>query len=171
VLAHEIDDAPAIVPFWICPSVKAATLQPSKISRHRPVAQGLLGCGVWRAEKRLRLTSDRQFPSRTPFDFAPFTHAMPAASCGASSPLSAASTASLRTAVIWTLTDTEPSPRASSEPRPAFTVAFVKPERDSNPNHAMNSSSARLYTPFCNRGGDAVQHQGLQSGPIPRPCT
>ena len=44
---------------------------------------------------------------------------MPAASSGASSPLSAASTASLRTAVIRTLMLTEPSPRASRATRPA----------------------------------------------------
>jgi hypothetical protein len=52
---------------------------------------------------------------------------MPAASSGASSRLSAASTASLRTAVIRTLIETEPSLRASRDPRQAFTVAFVNP--------------------------------------------
>jgi hypothetical protein len=56
-------------------------------------------------------------PSCTPFDLAPFTRAIPAASSGASSPLSAASTASFRTAVIRTLMETDPSPRASRERR------------------------------------------------------
>jgi hypothetical protein len=41
---------------------------------------------------------------------------MPAASSGASRPLSAASTASLRTAVMRTLIETEPRLRASSAP-------------------------------------------------------
>ena len=47
--------------------------------------------------------SDSQFPVRTPIDFALFTRAMPAASSGANSPLSAASAANFRTAVIRTL--------------------------------------------------------------------
>jgi hypothetical protein len=40
---------------------------------------------------------------RTPLDATPFTRVMPLASSGASSPLSAASTASLRTAVMRVL--------------------------------------------------------------------
>src|SRR5258708_652911 len=71
---------------------------------------------------------------------------MPAASSGASRPLSAASTASLRTAVIRTLIEMDPSPRASREMRHEFTVALLKPERGSWPNQSMNSSSPRLYT-------------------------
>ena len=59
----------------------------------------------------------RQFPSRMPLDATPFTRAFPLASSGASSPLSAASTASFRTAVIRTLMETVPSPRASRETR------------------------------------------------------
>ena len=47
---------------------------------------------------------------------------------GASSPLSAASTASLRTAVIRAM-DTEPSPRASRAPSRAFKVALVNPQQ------------------------------------------
>ena len=77
-------------------------------------------------------------------DLAPFTRAMPAASSGASSPLSAASTASFRTAVIRTLMDTEPRPRASRATRQALTVAFVKPARGSYEYQARNSSRPRL---------------------------
>ncbi len=40
--------------------------------------------------------SESQFPTRTPVDFTLFTRVIPAANSGASSPLSAASTASLR---------------------------------------------------------------------------
>ena len=53
--------------------------------------------------------SESQLPTRTPFDLAPFTREMPAANPGASSPLSAASIASFRTAVMRTLMETEPS--------------------------------------------------------------
>jgi hypothetical protein len=53
--------------------------------------------------------SDSQFPARTPIDFALFTRAMPAASSGASSPLSVASTASLRMADMRTIIDDDPS--------------------------------------------------------------
>jgi hypothetical protein len=58
--------------------------------------------------------------------------------------LSAASTASFRTAVIRTLMLTEPRLQASRATRQAATVAFVKPGRGSWPYQAMNSSSPRL---------------------------
>ena len=61
--------------------------------------------------------------------------------------MSAASTASFRTAVILTLIEIGPSQRASSATRQAVTVAFVNPAgRASSMNQAMNSSSPRLYT-------------------------
>ena len=63
---------------------------------------------------------------------------------GASNPLSAASTASLRTAVMRTLIEIEPSPRPSRETRQALTVAFVNPGLGSLPNHSKNSSNPRL---------------------------
>src|SRR5262245_6878448 len=75
----------------------------------------------------------------------PFTQTMPAANSGASRPLSAASTASLRTAERRTLIDDEPSPRASSATRHAFTVSLVKPTIPAWPNQEMNSSRAMLY--------------------------
>jgi hypothetical protein len=88
--------------------------------------------------------NESQFPTRTPFDATPFTRAIPLASSGASKPLSAASTASFRTAVIRTLIETEPRPRASRATRQALTVAFVKPGRGSWPYQSKNSSSPRL---------------------------
>jgi len=88
--------------------------------------------------------TESQLPTRTPTDLAPLTRVMPAASSGASRPLSAASTASFRTAVIRTLMETEPSPRASRATRQALTVALVKPGRASWPYQAKNSSSPRL---------------------------
>ena len=63
--------------------------------------------------------TESQFPNRMPLDATPFTRVIPLASSGARSPLSAASTASLRTAVIRTLMETAPNPRASSATRQA----------------------------------------------------
>ena len=83
-----------------------------------------------------------------PTDFALLTRAIPAAISGSSSPLSAASAASLRIADIRNMIDDEPSPRASSDTRHALTVAFVKPGRGACWNQARNSSSAMLYTRF-----------------------
>jgi len=65
--------------------------------------------------------TESQFPKRTPLDATPFTRVMPLASSGASSPLSAASAAGFRTAVIRTLMETAPRPRASSATRQALT--------------------------------------------------
>src|ERR1019366_9107798 len=71
----------------------------------------------------------------------------PDANSGASRPLSAASTANFRTAVIRTLIEIGPSLRASSATRQAVTVALVNPAgRASSVNQAMNSSNPRLYT-------------------------
>ena len=47
---------------------------------------------------------------------------------------------------IRIMIDDEPRPRASSDTRQALTVALVKPGRGSCRYHAMNSSSAMLYT-------------------------
>ena len=88
--------------------------------------------------------SDSQFPARTPMDLALFTRWMPAASSGASRPLSVASTASLRMADIRTMMEDDPSLRSSSETRQAETVALVKPGRGSCAYQAKNSSSAML---------------------------
>jgi hypothetical protein len=72
--------------------------------------------------------------------------AIPDTSSGASRPLSAASTASFRTAVIRTLIEIGPSLRASRATRQAVTVAFVNPAgRGASVYQAMNSSSPRLY--------------------------
>jgi hypothetical protein len=90
--------------------------------------------------------TESQFPIRTPLDATPFTRVIPAANSGARRPLSAASTASFRTAVIRTLMETAPSPRASSATRQALTVALVNPGRGSRPYYSKNSSSPRLYT-------------------------
>jgi len=89
--------------------------------------------------------SDSQFPTRTPWERTPFILAIPDASSGTSSPLSAASTASFRTAVIRTLIEIGPSLRASRATRQAVTVAFVNPAgRGSSIYQTMNSSTPRL---------------------------
>src|ERR1051326_3122998 len=71
---------------------------------------------------------------------------MPAANSGSSSPLSAASAASLRMADIRMMIEEDPRPRASSETRQALTVALLKPGRGASLNQAINSSRAMLYT-------------------------
>src|SRR5260370_10848057 len=73
---------------------------------------------------------------------------MPAASSGASRPLSAASAASLRIADILIMMEDEPRRRSSSDTRQALTVALVKLGRGACWNHAKNSSGAMLYTLF-----------------------
>src|SRR5580658_7861032 len=83
-----------------------------------------------------------------PVDFTLFTRAIPAASSGASNPLSAASAASFRIADILIMMDDDPSLRSSSDTRQALTVALVKPGRGACWNHAINSFSAMLYTRF-----------------------
>ena len=134
---------------WTCPIVSAATSDrrsphPSRTAMmarsRRPFV--VVMSGAFRSA--CACFSESQFPMRTPIAFALFTRAMPAANSGASSPLSAASAASFRTAVIRTLMLTEPRPRASSVTRQALTVALVNPGRGSWANHAKNSSNPRL---------------------------
>src|ERR1035441_1903428 len=108
--------------------------------------------------------TDNQFPTRTPTDLAPFTRA---ASSGASSPLSAASTANFRTAVMRTLMETDPRPRASNATRQALTVALVKPGRaPSVPGEEL--VQPQVVSPFGDRRGNAIQDQGFQSAPVRR---
>jgi hypothetical protein len=85
-----------------------------------------------------------QIPESSRIDLALFTRWMPAASSGASSPLSVASTASLRIADIRTIIDEDPRPRSSSVTRQALTVALVKPDRGSWAYQEKNSSRAML---------------------------
>src|ERR1039458_1013676 len=134
---------------WMCFSVSAATSdrrspQPSRIASIARSRSPFLVATSGAFRSLWACCTDSQFPVRTPIDFAPFTRVMPAASSGASSPLSAASTASFRTAVMRTLIETDPSPRASRATRQALTVALVKPARGSRPYQAKNSSSPRL---------------------------
>jgi hypothetical protein len=66
---------------------------------------------------------------------------MPAASSGASRPLSAAS---LRIADILTMIDDDPRRRSSSDTRYTLTVALVKPGRGACWNQSINSARAML---------------------------
>src|ERR1019366_8925590 len=91
---------------------------------------------------------ESQFPARTPMDLALFTRWIPAASSGASRPLSVASTASFRIADMRTMMLDEPRPRSSRDTRQALTVALVKPGRGSWAYQPKNSSRAMLYTRF-----------------------
>ena len=132
MLADEVHDAPAVIALLDVLQRKRRRLRPAQPaaqqgSQHRAVAQPLFVdmSGAFKSVCACR--TDSQFPTRTPFGLAPFTRVIPAANSGASRPLSAASTASFRTAVIRTLMEMGPSPWASSAIRQAPTVAFVKP--------------------------------------------
>ena len=132
---------------WVCANVSAATSDRRRPQRTSTAIMARVAhtakCGnvgsvfAWRA--------DSQLPVRTPTHFALFTRAMPAASSGASSSLSAASAANLRIADILTMIDEDPSRPFSSDARHALTVASVNPGRGAYPNQARNSSSATLY--------------------------
>jgi hypothetical protein len=150
VLPDKIDDAPAVIALLdvrehqrrYLGSAESAADQDRK---NGAIAQ-LLHCGGIRGAKQRLPRGDSQFPVRIPTDLTLFTRLMPAANSGASIPLSTASPASLRMADIRIMMDDEPSLRASSDARQALTVALLKPGRGSSLNHAMNSSSAMLYT-------------------------
>ena len=96
----------------------------------------------------------------------PLTRVIPLANSGANSPLSAASTANFRTAVIRTFIETAPNPRVSSATCQAATVALVKPGRGSRLYHSKNSSSPRLYTRFVIGEETESRTSGLQPVPI-----
>ena len=68
------------------------------------------------------LPESQQFPVRTAIDFTLLTRLIPAASSGASSPLSTASAANLRIADIRMMIDDEQSAPASSDARPIPTA-------------------------------------------------
>ena len=79
-----------------------------------------------RVQERLGLLPSEPVPEANALGRNPFARMIPVASSGASSPLSAASTTSFRTAMIRTLMETAPSPRASRATRQAAAVALVK---------------------------------------------
>ena len=137
---------------WTCANVSDATSdrrspQPRRTARMARSRKPLDRRDIRRVdESAWACRSDSQLPTRMPADFTLFTRLMPAANSGASSPLSAASAASLRIADMRMMIEDEPSLRSSSDTRHALTVALVKPGRGACWNQAMNSSSAMLYT-------------------------
>ena len=104
--------------------------------------------------------------ARLPLEATRFTRVIPLGSSGASRPLSEASTASSRTAVIFTLMETAPSPRASTATRQAATVAF----RKARPRHLAIPGEeligGKVVNAFRNRRGGGIEHEGLQPAPI-----
>ena len=81
-----------------------------------------------------------QFPALTPSRLAPFTLVIPAASSGASRPLSAASDASFRIAAKRTLIEEAASPRLESTPAYSWTSALESGERTGKPRHQCRKS-------------------------------
>ena len=167
MLAYEIDDTPATIALLDMRERERRTSdrrspQPRRTARmvrsRRPLTVVISGA----LRSVCACFSDSQLPMRMPTDFALLTRAIPAASSGVSSPISAASADNLRIADILMMIDDEPSPRASRDTRHALTVALVKPGRGACWNHARNSSSAMLYTRFVIGERDAIEHERLQ---------
>ena len=86
-----------------------------------------------------------QFPSRMPSFLAPFTRRIPAASSGLSSPLSAASYASRRTAASRKFIVDDAKWRLSSCRRYRSTTVLLKASLGSEQYHATKSSIAKRY--------------------------
>src|ERR1019366_1888181 len=110
--------------------------------------------------------SDSQLPARTPMDLALFTRWMPAASSGASRPLSVASTANLRIADMRTMMLDEPRPRSSRVTRHALTVALVKPGRGSWAYPAEKLVQGHIVDPFRDRRRNRIKHKALHPPPF-----
>jgi hypothetical protein len=134
VFANEIDDTPATVARLHVRHCERSNLGPAESAAEKNGEDGTVTepterGDIRRVEQHLCLARRWLVSRRMRTDFALFTRAIPAASSGASSPLSAASAASLRIADILMMMDDDPSPRSSSDTRQALTVALVKPGR------------------------------------------
>src|ERR1039458_6102249 len=95
-------------------------------------------------------------------DLALFTSWMPAASSGASRPLSVASTASFRIADMRTMMLDEPRPCSSRDTRQALTVALVKPGRGSWAYPAEELVQGHVVHPLRDRRRNRIEHKALQ---------
>jgi hypothetical protein len=141
VLPDEIHDAPASVALLDVGERERRHFRASETAPENNCENGAINSAC-------ACRCDNQFPTRMPIGLTLFTRLMFCANSGASSPLSAASAASLRMADIRMMIDDDPSRRSSSDTRHALTVAFVKPGRGACWNQSMNSFSAMLYTRF-----------------------
>ena len=117
----------------------------------------------------MKVEESAWWPGKSPSALVSEVHALgrhalhsrgPLACSGASSPLSAASTASLRTAVIPAFMETAPSPRASRATRLAATVAFV----EARPNITLRSGQENVETAG-DYGDEGYVYQAL--APLP----
>ena len=93
----------------------------------------------------MRLLASEPVPCPDPELFSPFYRAMPAASAGSSSPLSAASDASFRIAPRRTLMVEEARPNRSSSARYDWTTALESGPRGVSRYQERKSSSALAY--------------------------
>jgi|SRR5579872_7400029 len=122
----------------------------------------MIWTAVSRHAFRLALGLAAAVPRRTPLEATPFTRVIPLASSGASSPLPAASTASLRTAVIRTLIETAPSPRASSATRKALTGRLGEAGAGLQAVPGEEFVQPQIVDSFRDRGRDPIEHERLQ---------
>ena len=148
MLSHQVDNIPATIALLNMRESKRCYFGPPKTAAEKDrydgaIAQPLHRPGIWRADDRCAWLSESQLPARTPIDLLLSPRLMPAASAGASSPLSAASAASLRIADIRTMIDDEPSAGLQRYPLRAH-GGLGEAGRGASWNHARNSSSAIL---------------------------
>ena len=106
--------------------------------------------------------AESQLPIRMPTDFALFTRLMPAASSGASRPLSAASAASFRIADILIMMEARPEPAGFQgyPPRANGGLGEAGPGRLLEPGQEL--VQRHVVHAFRDRRGDAVEHERLQ---------
>lgn len=122
--------------------------QPSRTAR---IARSRLPLSVsdgGACQNRRASSAVSQFPSLTPNFFTPFTRRMPAASSGLSSPASAASYASRRTAASRPFIVPAARCQSSRAMRYRVTTVLQDDRRGSEQYHRMNSSMACRYPRF-----------------------
>ena len=163
---------------WICFIVRFASSDRRNRTRagreHGPIAQPLFRSHVRRVQEPLRLAKGQPVANADAVRPDALYPRDPRRQFRRKSPLSAASTASLRTAVIRTLIEIAPSPRASSATL-AVTVAFVNPagrgasaNQDSIPNYLKGSVDS-FVPPYRECSGDlhGVISQASCAGALP----
>jgi len=136
----------------------------------RTVPEALFGVASGAFSSACACLTESQFPRRTPLAATPLIRVIPAAISGASSPLSAASTASLRTAVIRTLIEIAPSPSGLERNAPGGDGGLGEARAWFLAEPLEELVQAEVVDPARDRGGNGIKNQGFQSVPIGSPA-
>jgi hypothetical protein len=105
----------------------SSSRKPQPESEEGAIAFAFAGCWIRQGQKPARLLPGQPVPRSGPSERAPGILAIPAASSGASRPLSAASAASLRIAASWTLIAEADNPRVSRVARSRCQLPRIRP--------------------------------------------